>query len=300
MKLKKYVYSDIDVDQDFKKVLQKRLEARYEKKPNIYSKILAWIIWSTIFSCIALASPSIRESIWSFFDSIFSPLYSSSKNILTKDSNFQEQWKFLYIHSWNNEIILVASWDYEKDFLSWKNQIFLTQNTYDKEIFKNKSLEANFSNQLEKIFQKHMQESKLSWFSWTNLFLNMDVQNYKNLINIILTSQFDEWGAHPENQIHSLWFDKNNGQIFDTKNIYTNIEDISKYVYENLSKKFDDIEKDMIDYQWIKPIDENYKTFILSWQDFYVIIPRYQALPWYLWEQKILLPKNLLNPNFQN
>lgn len=299
MKFKKYVYSDINIDQDFKKVLQKRLEARYEKKANIYSKILAWIIWSTIFGCVALASPNIRESIWSFFDSIFLPLFSSSKNILTKDSNFQEQWRFVYVHSWNNEIVLVANWDYEKDFLSWKNQIFLTQNTYDKEIFKNKSLEANFSNQLEKIFQKHMQESKLSWFSWTNLFLNMDVQNYKNLINIILTSQFDEWGAHPENQIYSLWFDKNTGQIFDTKNIYTNIEDVSKYVYENLSKKFDDIEKDMID-QWTRPIDENYKIFVLSWQDFYVIIPRYQALPWYLWEQKILLPKNLLNPNFQN
>lgn len=127
--------------------------------------------------------------------------------------------------------------------------------------------------------------------------LNIRYEEYltKNYISYIFYTSVYEGGAHPNNTIYTINYDKRNNRIVTINDLIkmnpTILDIFSKKSREELSKKegFNDPNVKEMMIEGTKPIPNNYKNFVFTKDKIMILFEQYQVAPYYMGEFKIII-----------
>lgn len=131
------------------------------------------------------------------------------------------------------------------------------------------------------------------------LYITYDTYNYKDLTQYLFKISSQVGGAHPNNYIKTIRYEKDNiitidDLIANDRNILNKLSKISRKIL--LSKeefKEDNIISMALD--GTRPTKGNFENFIFTEDGLLVLFDYYQVAPYYLGIQKILIPYELIS-----
>lgn len=306
------------IDLSFKNSLRRRLQIQYETtKSSAWSVLHRFAIAGfaiVVLFWISLTNAEWRQWVFSLFSELISPFYANTKTIVVDQfihDDAIESWEqFVLSNSWSKDVILIAnasSSNINRELYSWSNIISLTQTNINIQALDNLFHDEKFKKimftVLSDIIKQYSFDTKQVPFNrGTDLIVDMSVQEKNGIINAVISSSANIGGAHPEDNIVSFWFDNiHHIQLQPTDLLYSgkdSLADLWMDIQHQMLKRFPDIDKEMI-VSGTYGLVENYDVLILSGGVVEVIIPKYQALPWYLWNQSFVISHDFLVPSMR-
>lgn len=125
-----------------------------------------------------------------------------------------------------------------------------------------------------------------------SLNINFNNYEYENFYSLI-TYSCDFGGAHPDSNIRTINYDIKDKKFITIDNLETYNKNIinvfSKYSYENLSKKIESLDDDVLK-SGTSANKENFQSFVFSKEGILLFFPNYSIASYYLGDFEVLIP----------
>lgn len=159
-----------------------------------------------------------------------------------------------------------------------------------------KILNQNIMNYINKNIYEFNKTSSIVEQDFT-YSLNIHYEEYltKNYVSYVFYTSVYEGGAHPNNTIYTINYDKENNKIVTINDLIRTNPNIlnlfSTKSREELLKKeeFNDPNIKQMMIEGTKPISNNYKNFVFTKEGIMILFEQYQVAPYYMGEFKILI-----------
>lgn len=189
---------------------------------------------------------------------------------------------------------------------------FITKNIYKEE--KNKKIDINIPYSNSKVFNEKIENIKNKYLNYLqvgkntdtklSLIISYDVSKYSdNIISFKINTNIYLGGAHPNAYIDTITFDFNkNKELYLEDVIENNLVEIADLCRENLLKEkiLKEHYVDTIFKDGTKPVNKNFKRFLIEENCIILFFERYQIAPYVAGEFSVCLDKNKVKFNKKN